>query len=95
MEDGTIVGMGDATHSLDQWVFKGDFVKLKSVNLGYTLSPSGKVSNAFKSVRFYCTLENLYTVTKYPGWDPEGQGYVSVWDIPQLFSATVGVNVRF
>lgn len=95
MEDGTIVGMGDPTHALDQWMFKGDFVKLKSVNLGYSLSPSAKLGKVFKGARLYCTLENLYTLTKYPGWDPEGQGYVSVWDIPQLFSATMGINVRF
>lgn len=95
MEDGTIIGMGDPRSPLDQWMFKGDFVKLKSVNLGYTFSSSAKLRNVFQSLRLYGTVENIYTHTKYPGWDPEGQGYVTAWDLPQLFSASVGVNVRF
>jgi len=95
LEDGTIVGMGDPRAPLDQWMFKGDFVKLKSVNLGYTLPASPKLRAVFQSLRLYCTVENLHTITKYPGWDPEGQGFVNDWDLPQLFSANVGINVRF
>ncbi|MBX2921694.1 MAG: SusC/RagA family TonB-linked outer membrane protein [Chitinophagaceae bacterium] len=95
MEDGTIVGMGDPRVPLDQWMFKGDFVKLKSVTLGYTFSSSPRLHKVFKSLRLYGTVENIYTLTKYPGWDPEGQGYVTAWDLPQLFSASVGINVRF
>jgi TonB-linked SusC/RagA family outer membrane protein len=95
MEDGTIVGMGDPRVPLDQWLFKGDFVKLKSVSLGYTFPASPNVRKIFQNLRLYCTLDNLYTITKYPGWDPEGQSYVQAWDLPQLFSASVGVNVNF
>jgi TonB-linked SusC/RagA family outer membrane protein len=95
MQDGTIVGMGDPRVPLDQWLFKGDFVKLKSVSLGYILPASPNVRKIFQNLRLYCTLDNLYTITKYPGWDPEGQSYVSRWDLPQLFSASVGINVNF
>jgi TonB-linked SusC/RagA family outer membrane protein len=95
LEDGTIVGMGDPRSALDQWIFKGDYVKLKSVNLGYTIPTSGKVRKIFQNARVYCNVENIYTLTKYPGWDPEGQGFTTRWDLPQLFSATVGVNVKF
>ncbi|WP_149241707.1 TonB-dependent receptor [Dyadobacter sp. 32] len=95
LEDGTIVGMGDPRSPLDQWMFKGDFVKLKSVNLGYTIPTSGRVRKIFQNARIYCNVENIYTLTKYPGWDPEGQGFTTQWDLPQLFSATVGVNVKF
>ncbi|WP_439581644.1 SusC/RagA family TonB-linked outer membrane protein [Dyadobacter bucti] len=95
LEDGTIVGMGDPRVPLDQWMFKGDFVKLKSVNIGYTIPSSPKFRKVFQNMRLYCSLENLYTITKYPGWDPEGQGFVNEWDLPQLFAASVGVNVRF
>lgn len=95
LEDGTIVGMGDPRVPLDQWMFKGDFIKLKSVNLGYTLPASPKLRKVFQNLRLYCSVENLYTITKYPGWDPEGLSYLEEWDLPQLFAASVGVNVRF
>ncbi|MEO9003280.1 MAG: SusC/RagA family TonB-linked outer membrane protein, partial [Ginsengibacter sp.] len=95
MGDGTIVGMGDPRVPLDQWLFKGDFVKLKSFSLGYTLPAPSNARKIFQNLRLYCTVDNIYTITKYPGWDPEGQGYVGTWDLPQLFSASVGVNVKF
>lgn len=102
MEDGTIVGMGDYRTDTDQFLFKGDFVKLKSINFGYTLPSSVSKKNIFKALRLYATVENLYTLTKYPGLDPEGQGlmqqsaqYGTAWDLPQLFSASIGVSIKF
>ncbi|MEO5998255.1 MAG: SusC/RagA family TonB-linked outer membrane protein [Chitinophagaceae bacterium] len=95
MEDGTIIGVGDPRVPMDQSLFKGDFVKLKAVNLGYTLSAPPNVRKIFQGLRLYCSVDNIYTITKYPGWDPEGQGYVGTWDLPQLLSASIGVNVKF
>lgn len=95
MEDGTTVGLGDARNSTNQFLFKGDYVKLKSVTLGYTLPPTSSAKKIFQDLRVYTSVENLYTITEYPGWDPEGQGQVGLWDLPQLFSATVGLSVKF
>jgi TonB-linked SusC/RagA family outer membrane protein len=95
LADGTIVGLGDPRSPLDQWMFKGDFVKLKSINLGYTPSLSPKLRAVFQSLRLNCTVDNIYTSKKYPGWDPEGQSYLNDWDLPQLFSASVGINIKF
>ncbi len=93
MEDDTRIGLGDVRTSTDQWLFKGDYVKLKSVTLGYNVPRSSKVGRVFQGVRLYGTVENLYTLTDYPGWDPEGSA--TSWDLPQLFSATFGVSVKF
>jgi TonB-linked SusC/RagA family outer membrane protein len=93
LEDGTTIALGDPRNYTDQFLFKGDYVKLKSVTLGYTLPKTGR--KIFQDFRLYATVENLYTLTKYPGWDPEGQGTISQWDLPQLFSATVGLSVKF
>ena len=95
LADGTIIGVGDPRVPMDQSMFKGDFMKLKSVNLGYTLAAGNNVRKIFQSLRFYCSVDNIYTITKYPGWDPEGQGYVGTWDLPQLLSASIGVNAKF
>jgi len=63
--------------------------------LGYTLPLKSKIQQSIQSIRLYASFENLYTLSKYPGWDPEGQGYVSSWDLPQLFSASFGSSVKF
>ena len=56
---------------MDFNLFKGDFVKLKNVSLGYTL-PS-EVTNKIKisSARFFVSASNLAIFTNYPGPDPE------------------------
>ena len=46
----------------------GSFVRLKTVTLGYTLP---KFSKAVKSASVYVTAQNLVTLTKYTGFDPE------------------------
>ncbi|WP_372933687.1 SusC/RagA family TonB-linked outer membrane protein [Mariniphaga sediminis] len=94
LEDGTVVGLGDPRHDTDQFLFKGDYVKLKSVTLGYTL-PKSDSEKWFQYFRLYTTIENLYTMTDYPGWDPEGQGTVGQWELPQLFAVTFGLSVKF
>jgi TonB-linked SusC/RagA family outer membrane protein len=93
--NGVAQSFGDARSLTSQFLFKGDFVKLKSITLGYTLPTTSKNRNLIQGLRVYATFENLYTQTKYPGWDPEGQGYVSDWVLPQLFSASFGVSVKF
>ncbi|WP_158870778.1 TonB-dependent receptor [Maribellus comscasis] len=94
LEDGTTVGLGDPRIPTTQWLFKGDYVKLKSISLGYTVPKTPTTAKIFQDMRVYTTLENLYTLTDYPGWDPEGRGSGD-WDLPQLFSVTFGVSVKF
>ncbi len=94
-ENGVIQGFGDPRTYSSEYLFKGDYIKLKSVTLGYTLPATTKIQNLLQQLRVFASFENLYTLTKYPGWDPEGQGRIEYWDIPQLFSASIGVSVKF
>lgn len=56
---------------LDINVFKGDFVKLKSLTLSYNLPKSLLDKSKLSSVRLYVSGNNLAIITKYPGPDPE------------------------
>lgn len=49
------------------FIENGSYLRLKSLQLGYTLTPS----KAFKSIRVYVQGYNLATITKYKGIDPE------------------------
>jgi TonB-dependent starch-binding outer membrane protein SusC len=53
------------------WVEDGSFLRLKNMTIGYTLPNS--VLDRFKlsRVRFYLSSQNLFTITKYSGMDPE------------------------
>jgi TonB-linked SusC/RagA family outer membrane protein len=55
----------------DRFVENGAYLRLKNVQLGYTL-PVGFVNKTgLTSVRFYVSAQNLFTLTKYKGFDPE------------------------
>lgn len=51
--------------------YKGDFLKVKTVNLGYTLPKTLLNKAGISSLRIYVTGQNLFVFTKYPGPDPE------------------------
>lgn len=56
---------------MDFNMFKGDFIKVKNVSLGFTL-PSDLTSRLkINNLRFFVSGQNLAIFTKYPGPDPE------------------------
>ncbi len=50
----------------------GSYARMKNVTLGYTFSKAMMANTkAFSSLRVYVTAQNLFTITKYGGPDPE------------------------
>ncbi|MEO6175148.1 MAG: TonB-dependent receptor [Flavobacterium circumlabens] len=84
---------------------KGDFFRFKTIQLGYSLPKEWIQSIALQRVRLYLTGENMFTITKYSGFDPEiggpttaGQDNVQGVDrgyYPQAKSYMLGVNLQF
>ncbi|CAG5067628.1 TonB-dependent receptor P3 [Dyadobacter sp. CECT 9623] len=77
---------------------KGDFFRMKTLQLGYSL-PAAVISKvALKKARVYVMSQNLFTITKYTGYDPEIGGNVLSIDkgiYPQARSFMVGLNIGF
>lgn len=72
------------------------FVRLKNLNLGYTVNLGKATNQILKSVRVYFSGDNLLTFTKYKGLDPERNGGCGVFlTYPQTRSYSLGVNVKF
>ena len=49
----------------------GDYLKLKNVQLGYSLGSPALNRLKIKSMRLYISAQNIFTITKYSGQDPE------------------------
>lgn len=81
--------------TFDKYMYKGDFIRLKNVQLGYNLQPAVLKKIGFQAFRIYVSATNLWTKTKFPGWDPEGAVMTNVSQIPQLKTWSVGLNARF
>lgn len=55
----------------DRYVEDGSFLRIKNITLGYT-SPKALLNKAkIENLRVYVNIQNLYTFTKYTGYDPE------------------------
>jgi len=82
----------------DFYLENGDYLRLKLVQFGYSL-PKDVISQIGASkVRFYLTGENLFTITKYTGFDPEIGGGVFGIDkgvYPQARTFMLGANLQF
>jgi TonB-linked SusC/RagA family outer membrane protein len=84
----------------DFYIQDGSFVRLRNITLGYSLPKS--VTDAIKltRLRLYVSAENLYTFTRYTGYDPEIGGGVFDNGIdrgiyPQPRTIMTGINVTF
>lgn len=89
---------GNYSKFSDFYLEKGDFIRFKTVQIGYTL-PSDIISKiGAQKMRVYVTGENLLTLTDYTGFDPEIGGNVLGIDkgfYPQARSFMFGVNLQF
>lgn len=77
---------------------KGDYFRLKTLQVGYTLPQNVSKKIGAQKVRAYLMSENLWTITKYTGYDPEIGGTVLGVDrgvYPQARSFMIGLNVGF
>jgi TonB-dependent starch-binding outer membrane protein SusC len=92
-----------SSYPLDVNVFKGDFIKLRTITLGYNLPKKIVDKVKLSNVRFYVSGQNLFINTDYPGPDPEtstnGNGTTNQGvDRNQVVNGrtiTAGLNIAF
>ncbi|WP_439129392.1 SusC/RagA family TonB-linked outer membrane protein [Polaribacter sp.] len=85
----------------DFYVEDGSFLRLQSVQLGYSVGEKMLEKLKFDKVRFYVTGSNLLTLTKYRGFDPTTSNGAPIgggidqgfYPSPQTFE--FGINVNF
>lgn len=79
----------------DRFVEDGSYLKLKNVNLGYTL-PDSVLKTFFTSARIYFSVQNLFTITDYSGVDPEVSASGIDYGIyPMTRTYSIGANLSF
>ena len=83
------------------YVEKGDYFRLKNVQLGYTLPTNISKKLFMERLRIYATVSNVFTLTKYSGFDPEVSSNtlfarsVDMSSYPNTRNYTVGLNINF
>ncbi|HEV7348036.1 TonB-dependent receptor [Telluribacter sp.] len=94
----------NGTAESSRYLQNGDFVRLKTLTLAYTLPTAISSRAKLERVRLYVTGQNLLTFTNYTGWDPEvnadflagniGLG-TDFYSAPQARTIIVGINLGF
>lgn len=76
--------------------FQRNFTRLQDVSLAYNLDKNLLKKINAQSLKVYVSGKNLWTSTKWQGWDPEtGQGVSSYQPFPVMKSYSVGLELSF
>lgn len=88
----------------DRIVEDGSYLRLRNVQLSYDLPVRNWNTNYLQGVKVYVSAQNLWTLTKYSGWDPEvnsmggsssfAQG-IDHHSYPTAKTFTFGINISF
>jgi TonB-dependent starch-binding outer membrane protein SusC len=87
----------------DRFVEDGSYIRLQNFALGYNLSKTINAKYKITGLRFYVSGQNLWTLTKYSGYDPEIGAFnqsplingVDNGRFPVARSITFGANLNF
>jgi|TARA_B110000503_G_scaffold95815_1_gene144216 TonB-linked SusC/RagA family outer membrane protein len=85
----------------DFYVEDGSFVRLQNVQVGYSFNPKDKSKIGVDKLRLYLSASNLFTLTKYKGYDPTASsgnplgGGLDNGFYPSPKTFILGLNVNF
>ncbi len=81
------VSIGSTWH-----LHSADYLRVKTLQLGYTLPKKILQKMSVDRLRLYVNFENFFTITSYPGLDPEIGGDINY---PLLKTVSAGLNISF
>jgi TonB-linked SusC/RagA family outer membrane protein len=86
---------GNFTNPSDFYLHSGAYFRVKSAQLGYTLPKWVNQKLDISKLRVYISGDNLFTITKYNGYDPEINSGIDEGLYPAARTLRVGVDATF
>jgi len=78
------------------FVENASYLRLKNVEVGCSLQEIfKKYKNVLPNIRIYVSMQNLFTITKYTGLDPESTSLMDQGTYPQARAFLFGFNTKF
>ena len=83
----------------DKVVFDGSYIRLRDISFGYNIPQKWVKAIQMNNIRVYTQASNLFTLTSYPGADPEvgggrSAGYAYL-GYPNNRTITFGIDLKF
>lgn len=95
-------GDNNNTRNSDFFLHDGSFIRLRTLTLAYQFPTNIVKRIAMKGLRVFGQIDNVFLLTRYPGWDPEVSSNmdprffgVDNLNVPQPRTFTFGVNINF
>lgn len=76
----------------DAFVHNGAYLRCKNIQLGYTVPKNISQKFFVEGLKIYTSIDNLFTITSFPGLDPEIASGVAY---PSVRQYSLGLNVSF
>lgn len=92
----------NGTDNSSRYISDGSYLRVKAITLGYNLPAKFLSVLHIDRARFYVRTQNLFTITKYKGWDPEVNSDATATNItlgndfysaPQIKTIVFGINI--
>lgn len=80
------------TQASTRWLYDASYLRLKNLTLGYTLPHKAVSKLSIQQIRIYFSAENVFTITSFPGLDPEMGGNTNY---PLIRQIALGANITF
>lgn len=97
-----VAGGGKVYYYSDKQLEDGSYLRLKTIQLGYSIPAKYLKKTVISGFRVYASAQNLFTLTKYTGYDPEVSIYNSALtpgldylSYPRSRTFTFGLNISF
>jgi TonB-linked SusC/RagA family outer membrane protein len=87
------IGSVRTTELDSRYVEDVSFLKLRNITLGYTIPI--KVNASIARIRLFASARNLFTITKYKGYDPEVANGIDLGVYPSSKSLLMGAGIAF
>lgn len=99
----TVSDANDNSRMSNRFIEDGSYLRLKNLSLGYTFPPALLKKYQIENLRLYINIQNLFTWTKYSGYDPEIGAYnqnvllrgIDYARYPSQRIYTLGLNFMF
>lgn len=85
-----------ATTRSSYYIYDASFLRLKNIEIGYSLPSRWLSKIRVQKLRIYAGIQNAWTWTNFPGWDPERPSTnISSEVYPQVRIYNFGINLTF
>lgn len=78
-----------------RFIESGSYLRLKNVQIGYNFQKNLISKIGLSKLRIYAQMSNVFTITKYNGYDPEVGSGVDYGNYPQARTLLFGMNLAF